>query len=344
MGEKEQKLLRDFIEERYSKNEYLRVLEHFQDDEKFESLKDDLEKHWNKTDGSELSDETYQKLWSKIKPEIWKQKSEDEHRWKHRFVQTLQRVAAILVIPLIITSVYFFIEWQSLDKNQLVYAEIYSPPGMRSRFNLPDGSTGWLNNNSRLKYPIQFSNNRSVELVGEAYFEVKKDKHSPFVVNTQGIEIKVLGTHFNVMAYQDVDRLEVTLEEGSVNVTKKGTDLNETLKPSEHLVHYKANNIITVTSVETSYFTSWKDGFLEFRNVPLSEVAARLGKWYNSDIIIQDDVLKNIQYRATFKDESLERILTLLTLTAPIKFEIIEPEINDDGFYEKQKVILRYKN
>ncbi|MGQ7871324.1 FecR family protein [Sunxiuqinia sp. sy24] len=282
-------------------------------------------------------------MWNQIKQKIQVRKTQAERSRTYRFTNTFYRISAILILPLLLASFYFFIEWKELTSCQSAYAEIYCPPGVRSQFNLPDGTTGWLNGDSRLKYPIHFIQNRSVALNGEAYFDVKEDKRSPFQVKAGGLNVEVLGTHFNVMAYEDFHRVEVTLDEGSVLVRKEGTSLNEVLAPNGHLVMDTQQNQVSVQTVQTRYFTSWKDGFLEFRNVPLHEVATRLGRWYNSEIIIQDEALKQIPYRATFKDESLERVLALLALSAPIGYEIIEPKNNNNEMYEKRKVILRYK-
>lgn len=344
MGKKGKKLLKNFISDQYSKEEYYNILNRFEDDDQFEGLKQELMEHWESIDGTVVPDSLYVKLWNKTKSKILENKASQENHWKYRFNRAFYRVAAVLVLPLLLVSVYFFVQWQELAQSETVYAEIQCPPGVRSRFNLPDGTTGWLNGDSYLKYPVQFSKNRSVELSGEAYFTVKKDKDSPFRVNAQGLDIEVLGTQFNVMAYEDFHRVEVTLDEGSVEVSKLGTSLKEILSPNEHLVLDKNQHQVTIHEVQTRHFTSWKEGVLEFRNVPLDEVARRLERWYNSEIIIQDDVLKDIPYRATFKNESLGRVLELLSLSAPIRYEIIESKTNKDGVYEKQQVILQYKN
>lgn len=344
MGKKGHQLLKKFIGDQYSKQEYLSILNRFEDDDQFETLREELKDSWEATDGKIISDAIYLQLWNKTKAKILQREMHQENQWTYRFRNVFYRIAAVLILPLLIASLYFYIQWQDLARGETVYAEIQCPPGMRSQFNLPDGTTGWLNGDSYLKYPVQFLKNRSVELSGEAYFDVKEDKHSPFRLSAQGLEIEVLGTRFNVMAYDDFHRIEVTLDEGSVELSKQGTSLDEILKPNEHLVLDKRQNQVTIQAVQTSHFTSWKDGILEFRNVPLHEVARRLERWYNSEIIFQDDVLKDIPYRATFKNETLGRVLELLSLSAPIRYEIIESKTNKNGIYEKQKVILKYRN
>lgn len=334
----------NFLGDHYSKNDYLEVLRQFETDDKFEDLKGLLEANWNAVDGSLLTDERFRYLRTKLNQQVREKKQQERQGIVRRLVLSVDRIAAFLLLPLLLVSVYFFYQWRELAVNQQVYAEIHCPPGTRTKFNLPDGTTGWLNSNSSLKYPVQFKGNKHLELVGEAWFDVKKDKNSPFTVKAEGIDIEALGTKFNVMAYSECRKVEVSLEEGSVKITKKGSDLNEILKPDQRLVHDRIKNQAAIFSGDTDYFTSWKNGFLVFRNVPLTEVASRMGRWYNSEIVIQDKVLENIPFRATFKNESLERVLSLLSMSAPIVYQIIEPQTNKNGIYEKQKVIIRYKN
>lgn len=343
MAKKDYQELKNFLENNYSKVDYLEVLKQFEENDTFEDLKDKLKEKWEATDGSLLSDERYQYLRSRVQQLIFEKKQKEGQQLIRRLIKPFNRIAALLLIPLFITSLYFFYQWRELAGNQESYVEIHCPPGTRSKFNLPDGTSGWLNSNSYLKYPALFLHNRHVDLIGEAYFDVKKDKHSPFTVSAEGVDVEVLGTHFNVMAYPDSEHIEISLEKGSVKVTREGTDLSEILKPDQRLVHDKNTNTASIISGDTGYFTSWKDGFLVFRNVPFSEVASRLSRWYNSEIIIQDDILKNIPYRATFKEEPLERILFLLSLSTPIDYTIVESKTNKDGIYEKQKVIISYR-
>ncbi len=320
------------------------MISQFEKDDSFEELKGYLEKYWEEGKESIPPCENYQALRLKVQQQILKEELQHRGNGNGRLVHYLSRIAAFLIIPLLIATFYFYFQWEDMKSGETVYAEIYCPPGTRSRFNLPDGSSGWLNSDSYLKYPVQFSGNRHVELEGEVFFNVVKRKNGTFTVHAQGIKVEALGTGFNVMAYPDCPRIEVSLEVGSVKVTRQGTDLDQTLIPNQRLVFSKTASKASVSSGDTGYFTSWKDGFLVFRNVPLEEVAVRLSRWYNSEIIIQDDVLKNIPFRATFRNESLERVLSLLAISTPISYKLIESKLNEDGTYEKQKVMIRPKN
>ena len=334
---------RNFLDNRYSKADYLEVLRLFESGEEFKNLNGMLKESWHADDRDSLSDEACKKLQLRIREEILLKKQQEKRRFVNRFARSFNRAAAILLLPLFLASAYFFIQWKGLTSGQDVYAEIYCPPGTRTKFNLPDGTTGWLNSYSRIKYPVQFANNRHIELSGEAWFDVKKDPNAPFVVHADGIKVEALGTQFNVLAYPFWPKVEVSLEEGSVQVSWEKFRIDETLVPNQRLVMDKVRNSSVIYSGDTNFFTSWKDGLLVFRNTPLFEVAARLGLWYNTDIILQDRALEIIPFRATFKNESLERVLALLSMSVPISYQIVEPK-TINGIYEKQKVIISYRN
>lgn len=336
--------IKNFLDNCYSKEDYLSVISQFGKDDSFEELKGYLEKYWEEEKQNTLPAKNYQALCLKVQQQILKQEMQHRGNRKGKLVHLLSRIAAVLIVPVLLAGIYFYVEWRKMDSQKEVYAEIYCPPGTRSRFNLPDGSTGWLNSDSYLKYPVRFSDNREVELNGEAFFNVAKKRYSPFNVHAGGIRVEALGTHFNVMAYPDCERVEVSLEEGSVKVTKPETNLNEILVPDQRLVFSKSVSKVAINSGDTDYFTSWKDGFLVFRNVPMREVAARLSRWYNSEIIIEDDVLKEVPFRATFKNESLERVLSLLAISTPISYQLIESKPLNNGTYERQKVKITAKN
>ena len=261
-----------------------------------------------------------------------------------RFSTWFSRIAAILILPVLVTSIYFHHEWNELRGNQESWAEIYSPSGARTKFMLPDGSTGFLNGDSRIKYPMNFQKNRHVELVGEAYFDVVHNENRPFVVAIDDLRVKVLGTQFNVIAYDHEGEAEVILESGSVELMSVNNNATVMMKPDEQVIYSKKTGIIRKQAVNASRFTSWKDGRLEFRNVRFTDVAKRLSRWFNVDVVVKDDKLKNFRYRATFEDEGLDEILVLLKLTAPIDYHIESRKQLKDGTFSKRKITLTLRN
>jgi len=158
-------------------------------------------------------------------------------------IRNIARIAAIMLLPLMIYlgwEVYSEKMWRK-NQAEIVYNEIICPLGARSQFELPDGTRGSLNNGSRLKYPVKFyGSTREVELVGEAFFDVYHDKNKPFIINTTGLDVKVLGTRLNVYSYDDERYQEFTLESGIIELIKKENNQEMSiisLKPGQHVIY-----------------------------------------------------------------------------------------------------------
>ncbi|TKG95473.1 DUF4974 domain-containing protein [Puteibacter caeruleilacunae] len=261
---------------------------------------------------------------------------------RNKFVELYQKVASIALIPILLASALYMLLQISPDGNTAM-AEIVAPAGARIQFELPDGSTGWLNNGGTLKYPVAFSSNRNVELRGEAMFDVKKDKNNPFTVNIPQFTVEVLGTKFNVSAYESDALAEVVLAEGRVKVIDQHSARIKDLVPGQHLIYQKSNGAIKVENVNVDEYLAWTEGKLMFRNEPLKNVAKRLGRWYNVDVIIEDKELESYPYRATFEEEVLDETLKLFSLTAPIGYRVEKGKTDKNGSRTKKKVILYLK-
>ncbi len=248
------------------------------------------------------------------------------------------RLAGIIVLPLVI-----LLGIQQLNENRqqkLTWVEIKAPAWSKVNFSLPDGSTGWLNSNSTLKYSGNFTSHRQVTLDGEAFFDVHHDKKSPFVVTANEIAVKVLGTRFNINSYENEQNIEVILEEGEVVFMNTVNNTTYTMKPNDLVTYNKAQNDFTTEVVQPYKYTSWIDGKLIFRNDPLDVVANKLERWYNVDIELNVDLKENLRLRATFIDESLEEVMELIKRSLPIDYKIIEGSANPDNSFNKKKVII----
>ena len=157
------------------------------------------------------------------------------------------------------------------------------PKGGTYQVTLPDGTKVWLNSESTLQYPSRFGDaQRVVQLKGEAYFEVAKDKKRPFRVATAGQNLEVLGTQFNITAYDNEPAIKTTLVEGSVKITNLRAGADNTLKPGQQSVITDGNTAINEVSIEQ--FTAWKEGFFSFEETPFDEVLEQLARWYDVDI------------------------------------------------------------
>jgi transmembrane sensor len=232
--------------------------------------------------------------------------------------------------------------------------ELTIHPGSRSKIVLPDGSQVWVNSGSKLSYASNFDGKiREVYLNGEAYFEVTKNPQKPFIVHTSGIDIKVLGTEFNVKAFDLEPTIEATLIRGSIEVLKKD-DANAgsvLLKPHEKLVYQKLleKNYYSKTSLDKEIVkaapadlksliiikpislnipdsdikeTAWLKNKFVFEDETLANLAVRLERWYNIKINIQDQNLNAYRVSGSFVDETAEQALNELKLLIPFNYKI----------------------
>lgn len=247
-----------------------------------------------------------------------------------RMVWLVQRVAAVLFVPILVLSAYL---WMQGGKKEVRMLEVRTNPGVVSMFNLPDGSRVWLNSASSLKYPSDFvADSREVELEGQGYFEVTHDASQPFIVHAgQEYEVEVLGTTFNVVAYADDDLIETTLVEGSVNVHVQsvgGQELSRRIKPNEKATFTKTTRKLDVEAVNTDHETAWKNGEIIFRNHPMSQVLKVLSRHYHVKFMVKDSVVLNSIITAKFKNEQLPQVMEYLRLASGIKYTIPKIPVN----------------
>lgn len=199
---------------------------------------------------------------------------------------------------------------------ELIYNKLLVGRGHEYMLILNDGTRVWMNSKSELSYPVAFGENvRRVRLSGEAYFEVTKDSVRPFIVEVdRGFEVKVLGTHFNIKAYDTDDSYETTLVEGKVQVSQ-GHKTKITLEPSEQMVIGKDGRH-EVRVVNTSYYTAWHEGWFYFNDESLEQVLTMIGRWYDVDFVFAKENLKEIAVTGKLKRfENLSVILKMLERT-----------------------------
>lgn len=332
--------------ERYYKGDYTEkdasyAEEVFSDNQKEKELKNLLLRQFNDLSDDDSEDQkVFDRILHRIHYNINTHIAEQNNSTSHKILIWTLRIAGIILLPLI---VFFGIrKFNNSGPGKQAWIEINSPAWTRVQFSLPDGTTGWLNSSSSIKYNANFIKDRQVTLKGEAFFSVFKDKHSPFIVNAKEVNVKVLGTRFNIASYDNEQDVEVVLEEGSLLFT--GTEKNKsyTMLPNDLIKYDKKKKDFTKDIVQPQKYLSWTEGKLVFRNDPLDVVARRLERWYNIDVDV--DVKINLsdalRLRATFKDESLEEVLGLLKRSLPVDFKIEERDINSDGTYRRKKVIL----
>ncbi|MGQ8335528.1 FecR family protein [Sunxiuqinia sp. A32] len=258
-----------------------------------------------------------------------------------QFISVFFRYAAVLMIPILLVSIYFYIQSTSNYSNE-TWISVHSPYGTRTQFSLPDGSTVWLNGGSVIKYPVSFSRHRDVVLTGEAFFDVVKNPQLPFSVDANDITVKVLGTSFNVVSYDADSIAEVVVETGKVKVYTNTTKKQKVvLLPSERLVINQIDSRLTKYHVNVENYTSWKSGRLIFYNDNLDEVIRKLSRYFNVDFIVEKDVNREQLFRAIMADENLEEVLRYMSLTMNLNYSVIDRKTDGDGNLSKIQVIIK---
>jgi ferric-dicitrate binding protein FerR (iron transport regulator) len=167
--------------------------------------------------------------------------------------------------------------------DKVVFNTLTTPRGGQFKLSLPDGSEVWLNAISSIRYPTAFiGNERKVEITGEAYFEIAHDATKPFKVIVNGTEVKVLGTHFNINAYNDEATVKTTLLEGSISLSRAGTII--TLKPGQQAQVGNSRDIKVIDNVDIDQQVAWKNGYFSFYKADLQTVMRQIGRWYDLEI------------------------------------------------------------
>ena len=201
------------------------------------------------------------------------------------------------------------------------YNILATPNGGQYQLTLPDGTKVWLNSSSSLHFPTDFNTKeRTVKLSGEAYFEVAKNEKMPFKVVIKDVEIDVLGTDFNVMAYADENHITTTLLTGAVKVHNhvKGV----LLKPGQQALLNNSNEDIRVSPGDTEGAVAWKNGYFNFSNENIQSVMRKISRWYNVEVEYQGDVTHKVLWGTISRFENISEVLRMLELTGSIHFSM----------------------
>jgi transmembrane sensor len=249
--------------------------------------------------------------------------------------------AASLTLIVALSGAYFWIKEKNnsgaFKTNRIVIA---TKEGEKSRILLPDSSRIVLNAGSTLQYDGSYNRKeRSVHLTGEAFFDVHTDPDKPFTVHAGDMTISATGTRFNVLSYQDENSIVATLEKGKIEVSLKGQKAL-TIKPGQQAVFLKKSSEMKVYDVSTHVYTDWKDNKLIFRDLPFEDVMKRLSRKYNVEIEIADPSLLDLNYTATFIDESIEEVMEMLAAVSPVSYSIFNRTTADDRQYVRPRIVV----
>ncbi len=320
----------------FSLNEKAVVDEYFTGKRYDKELTEVLKEHWDELNSGNVAD---RKDLSPVLDRIGHELSLRPARRISTLKLVLQwyaKAAAILLFPVLAAT--FF--WSRTDNPSDAWIEIHSPFGAQTRFTLPDGSSGWLNSGSVIKYPLEFRSERTVKLNGEAYFDVMKNPASPFTVHTGSVDVKVTGTSFNVVSYDTDSLSEIVVTSGKIEVLFGKGKAGLSLLPDERLVYHKQTGNLVKSLVDVQGFTSWKTGRLIFLNDNLDEAVRKIARFYHAKIRVDPEVDRNQSFRAIVEKESLEEVLRYMKLTMNLDYAIQEQKSGSGGVIEGKKIVI----
>lgn len=248
------------------------------------------------------------------------------------------KIAAVLFLPLALYTLYNHYvtvpkildnERKSLvaeiPQQQQACLEYVTYSGIQGKVILPDSSEVWLNSCSRLKVPAQFDSvARYAELDGEAYFKVKSNKKWPMFVKTAGVTTKVLGTEFNLSAYNDDSAVKLTLVNGKVEMVKSDMSTIE-MRPHEQITIFNDPSRKDIKKRDINDFESelaWREGYLVFNNTPMTDVMKKMERWYGVSFSPVSRQILKYNFTGRFKEESVTRVLDLLSISSNIKYKL----------------------
>ena len=290
---------------------------------------------WDTMGFPEMNENHSEQAFSQLSRQLGFSEQKEPVRKSLRPTSFVMKLAAIWLLPLIMlsSSVYFY--WQAnIAKDavaDVLLIEHFVPAGKREQIILPDSSRVWLNSGSVLIYPSTFiGQTRDVYLSGEGYFEVEKNTEQPFIVKARTLNVEVLGTRFNILAYPEVKQIATTLEEGSVRVCLQDNDKKVYhLVPDEQLVYNIDSGIADIKQVVSADYSDWREGGLLFDNYSFSDIIRILQRTYGVNVHLQTSVYNNNKITVHFnKNESLENIFMLLKELIPgLEYQIDNKDI-----------------
>jgi ferric-dicitrate binding protein FerR (iron transport regulator) len=344
-----------------SLNEKKALIDYFSDNLSAEDSK--ILNNWlEKSEANKLLFDQLTDVWQSVNFVKYHDKIDIEKAWKEIQAQVNRdtnsakqiwlkwtKVAAIFILAFVLGGIgHYFLGQKPVANEPPLQVEYVAPLGSRSFIKMPDGSKIWLNAGTTLTYTTSFgSDNRKVNLSGEAFFEIEKNPQLPFTVQTSQINITALGTKFNVKAYEEEKTIETTLIEGSVKLEGNNFVLAENviLKTNEKAIFTKkaqsveisgsnqtaANTIKEVqpktglkiiSSIESAPIISWKEARWIINNEKLGSLSQKLERRFAVNIIFDNELLKDYSFGGTLEDETLEQVLDAICSSSPIKYVI----------------------
>jgi ferric-dicitrate binding protein FerR (iron transport regulator) len=333
------KRIREYFNSKFSETEDSYISEIFGNSNNDKELKHFLSIQFDEIiSNGDAEEKNLDHILHKIHYDINTRSEGKEIKKQSRFLNWAARIAVILIMPV---AIFWGVKgYLNYNLGKETWVEIKAPAWTRAQFSLPDGTIGWLNSNSSVRYNGNFITDRQVALNGEAFFDVVSDRARPFKVNTNEITARVLGTRFNIASYDNENNVEIVLEEGAIELIDKEKLNTRIMSPNDLVVFDKEKKEMSVTGVEPKKYLAWTEGKLVFRNDPLDVIARRVARWYNVDIVIEGTLNEDLRLRATFVDEGLEEVMDMLKRSLLIDYKIENSNLRPDETYSKKRVII----
>ena len=249
--------------------------------------------------------------------------------------------AATVAVMIAIGGLSFVVNARKPFLKAVTNATIISTnEGERSHVLLADSTEVYLNSGSKLEYNSLYNlDERNVKLSGEAFFNVHTNPEKPFIVETGNMKIIATGTRFNILSYVNEDRVETTLEEGKVQALVQGRE-SINIVPGQQIVYLKKSGKLEIREVPVDTYTSWKENKLRFFNTQFEEALRKIARKYNVTFEITNNDLLNLKYTATFIDESIEDVMSMLSAISPITYKIHNRTTINDKKYLKPRIVV----
>ena len=315
-------LLDRFFQGETSTEEERLLLKWFRDPASREELLSLYKWKWEETADEELPMDIQQRMFDNIKNRIREIESEGKVTARqplhiiHR-MRWLPYVAAVLICICMGIGSYLYIDHKvGVPREYMVSAD----KGQRASLVLPDGTKVWLNSHTEIKYGNDYgTKERILTLSGEAYFEVAKDKEHRFVVRTDQMDVEAVGTTFSVKAYREDKEITASLFSGKVKVTTAGDCVY--LSQGEQATFDKKSGVLSVRALENiGYADMWRNNELAFNGEKLRDIAVLLNRMYNVNIRFESENIKDYRFSGVIKNNSLDNVFELISLTAPIEY------------------------
>lgn len=273
--------------------------------------------YWDNAHGKSIPVDVQGRMFHQIKLQMKEMEQKRKNIRKLRLWWASTAAAVVALCVSIGISVHYFRQVNQMSQQTFV---VSAEKGQRSNVVLPDGTKVWLNSDTEIKYSGEYGKkDRQISLSGEAYFEVAKDPKHRFIVQAGEMQVEALGTAFNVKAYEEDDELTASLFEGKVKTSVAGRTL--LLDPDQSVSYNRIKHSFVKLNGNTNYDRMWRNQELVFRGESLEEVAIMLDRLYNVKVEFQTDDIKHYRFSGVIKNNSLENVFELISLTAPIRYE-----------------------